>query len=141
MGQLATALPRGVDPMATDGSWARVETPLEFPMVWKARYPTFRDDDEIRIGVIWTYGGSVGGKGRFIKDAEAYVVVKHISLTYHVDVTVKFAETGTPIGPEPVAMITGTLNIRRSRSITGIEGSWMYGVKILGDGSGSIVAL
>ena len=49
------------------------------------------------------------------------MTVQHTSPTYHYDVSVKFAESGTPIGPEPVAMLTGTLNVRTSRTITGVE--------------------
>lgn len=75
MGKLATALPRGVDPLATDGNWQRLDRPMSFSLVWKAEHPTFSDDDQITIGLIWTFGGSVGGKGRYIKDAEAYVTV------------------------------------------------------------------
>jgi len=138
MGTLATALPRGVDPLSTGGNWQRTETPLAVPLTWKAAHPTFRDDDVITIGVVWTFGGSVNGKGRYIKDAEGYVTVKHISSTFYVDVLLKFAESGTPIGTEPVAMLTGTFHVRRSRIITGVQGSWVYGFKILGDGSGSM---
>jgi hypothetical protein len=141
MGKLATALPRGVDPLATDGSWQRLAPPMSFSLVWKAEHPTFRDDDQITIGLIWTFGGSVGGKGRYIKDAEAYVTVQHTSPTYHYDVSVKFAESGTPIGPEPVAMLTGTLNVRTSRTITGVESTQVFGFTILGDGSGNVKQL
>jgi hypothetical protein len=141
MGKLATALPRGVDPLSTGGNWQRTERPLALTLTWKAAHPTFRDDEVITIGVVWTFGGSVKGKGRYIKDAEAFAKVGYIPLTYHVDIFVKFAESGTPIGTEPVAMLTGTFNVRQSRTITGIQGSWVYGFKILGDGSGSMRAI
>lgn len=141
MGKLASALPRGIDPMATDGNWTRLSNPMLTTVTWKARFPTFRDDDVIRLGVIWTYGGSVGGKGKFIKDAEAFVTVEHISSTFNVDVSVRFAETGTPIGPEPVAMLTGTFNVRRSRTLLGVLPSQFFGFKILGDGSGAVSQL
>jgi hypothetical protein len=141
MGKLATALPRGVDPLATDGNWQRLATPMSFSLVWRAEHPTFRDDDQITIGLIWTFGGSVGGKGRYIKDAEAYVTVQHTSPTYHYDVSVKFAESGTPIGPEPIAMLTGTLNVRTSRTLTGVESTQVFGFTILGDGSGNVKQL
>ena len=141
MGKLATALPRGVDPLATDGNWQRLATPMSFTLVWKALHPTFSDDDQITIGLIWTFGGSVGGRGRYIKDAEAYVTVQHTSPTYHYDVSVKFAESGTPIGPEPIAMLTGTLNVRTSRVITGVQATQVFGFTILGDGSGNVKQL
>ncbi|GAB6859888.1 hypothetical protein [Microbacterium xylanilyticum] len=141
MGSLATALPRGVDPLKTGGNWRRVTNPLVMTITWPALHPTFASDTVISLGVIWTFGGSVDGKGRFIKDAEAYVKVGSVTATYSFDVTAKFAESGTPIGSEPVAMLTGTFNVVRSRTIFGVVDSSVYGFKILGDGSGEMVEL
>jgi hypothetical protein len=141
MGNLATALPRGVDPLSTDGNWKRLDSPMLMTITWPAEYPTFSDDDVLNLGVIWTYGGSVHGEGRFIKDAEAFVTVGHISSTYTYNVAAKFADSGTPIGPGPTAMLTGTFNVRVSRWITGAEPSLMIGFTILGDGSGSMKRL
>lgn len=141
MGSLATALPRGVDPLKTGGNWQRKSTPLVMTITWPALHPTFASDTVISLGVIWTFGGSVDGKGRFIKDAEAYVKVGSVTATYNFDVTAKFAESGTPIGSEPIAMLTGTFNVVRSRTVFGVVDSSMYGFKILGDGSGEMVEL
>jgi hypothetical protein len=141
MGNLASALPKGLDPLATDGNWQRVTQPLGLTLTWAALHPTFASDSVLTLGVVWTFGGSVKGKGRYIKDAEAYVKVGSVTSTYSFDVSVKFAESGTPIGPEPIAMLTGTFNVRRSRIITGIQDSTMWGFKILGDGSGELKAL
>lgn len=141
MGTLATALPRGTDPMQTDGTWKRAPRPIFMRLTWAAEHPTFADDTVIDLGLIWTYGGSVGGHGRFVKDAEAYVKVTSITPTYDFDVTAKFAETGTPIGTEPVAMITGTFNVVRSRVVLGVVDSCVFGFKLLGDGSGEITEL
>ncbi len=141
MGSLASALPRGVDPLSTGGNWQRVEKPLLVTLTWAALHPTFSSDSVLNLGVVWTFGGSVNGTGRYIKDAEAYVTVGYVASTYYFDVSVKFAESGTPIGPEPIAMLTGTFNVRRSRIITGIQDSLMLGFKILGDGSGVLTEL
>jgi hypothetical protein len=142
MGKLATALPRGIDPLSTGGEWQRVERPLAVGMIWECSHPSVCDDDLITIGVVWTFGGSVNGKGRYIKDAEAYSKIGHIGPTYNYDIFVKFAESGTPIGPEPVAMLTGTFNVRVSRTVYGIDlgvvSSRIYGFQILGDGSGHL---
>lgn len=67
--------------------------------------------------------------------------VGSVTATYSFDVTAKFAESGTPIGSEPVAMLTGTFNVVRSRTIFGVVDSSVYGFKILGDGSGEMVEL
>jgi hypothetical protein len=141
MGRLATALPRGVDPLATGGGWQRVPRPMVMTVRWPALHPTFADDSVLDLGVLWTYGGSVEGRGRFIKDAEAYVKVESVGSTYDFDVTAKFADSGTPIGTEPVAMLTGTFNVVRSRVVFGTVDSCVFGFKILGDGSGQIVEL
>lgn len=141
MGNLASALPKGLDPLATDGNWQRVTQPLGLTLTWAALHPTFASNSVLTVGVVWTFGGSVKGKGRYIKDAEAYVKVSSVTSTYSFDVSVKFAESGTPIGPEPIAMLTGTFNVRRSRIITGIQDSTMWGFKVLGDGSGELKAL
>ncbi len=97
-------------------------------ITWPALHPTFASDTVISLGVIWTFGGSVDGKGRFIKDAEAYVKVGSVTATYSFDVTAKFAESGTPIGSEPVAMLTGTFNVVRSRTIFG--GRRLLGLRV-----------
>lgn len=142
MGQLASALPRGIDPMtATGGNWQRVARPATMTLTWKAKYSWARDDDVLTLGVVWTFGGSIDGKGQFIKDAEAFVNVGHITSTFYYDVTVRFAETGTPVGPEPIAMLTGTVNVRSSRIITGLQSQSNYGIKILGNGAGEITTL
>ncbi|AKU16613.1 hypothetical protein [Luteipulveratus mongoliensis] len=141
MGKLATALPKDVDALATDGNWVRRDHAMILPLVWPAKYPELNDDDVVNLGLIWTYGGSVNGEGRYIKDAEAFATVGHISLGYTIDVSVRFADTGTPVGDEPIAMITGTFNVRQRRTLIGELPSCVIGFTLMGDGRGTMKEL
>jgi hypothetical protein len=91
--------------------------------------------------VRWNYNGQVAGKGRYIKDLEAFVILGHTSLTVRYDVLVKFSDNGTPIGPEPVAMLTGSLNVRVGSSVYGSTFSQFFGVRVFGNGAGDITEI
>ena len=146
MPALATALPRGVDPLATDPTWSSepqmVLLALTFPHAYPLPEPFRLADDGLKIGVRWNYSGQVGGKGRYIKDLEAFVLVDHISATMTYDIAVKFAETGTPINapsPDgPIAMLTGSFTLRVSQFSSGVLFSNYFGIRVFGNGSGDI---
>jgi hypothetical protein len=140
MPALASALPRGIDPIATDPTWSSEPQLVKLRLTYPPRLaiPLITADDELTLGVRWNYNGQVGGKGRYVKDVEAFVITGHISLTVRYDVFVKFAESGTPIGSEPIAMLTGSFNVRVGSSVYGETFSQYYGIRVFGNGAGDI---
>jgi hypothetical protein len=140
MPALASALPRGIDPIATDPTWSSEPQVMKLRLTYPpaTEIPGINEDDVITLGVRWNYNGQVGGRGRFIKDLEAFVITGHISLTVRFDVFVKFAESGTPVGDEPIAMLTGSFNVRVGSSVFGETFSEFYGIRVFGDGAGDI---
>ncbi len=66
------------------------------------------------------------------------MIAGHISLTVRYDVFVKFAESGTPIGDEPIGMLTGSFNVRVGSSVFGETFSQFYGIRVFGNGAGDI---
>jgi hypothetical protein len=148
MPALASALPRGIDAMTTDPTWSSdprtITAVLTYPCAHPLPEPLTIADNVLKIGVRWNYLGQVGGKGRYIKDAEAFVIVENINPTLTFDVAVKFAETGTPISAsapdEPVAMLSGSFTVRVS-SLLGVLFTQFYGVRLFGNGAGRIEPL
>ena len=143
MPNLASALPRGIDPLSTDATWSNTPQVMKLKLVYppRVRIPVITEDDELTLGVRWNYNGQVGGHGRFIKDLEAFVILGHTSVTVRYDVLVKFSDTGTPIGPEPIAMLTGSLNVRVGSSVYGSTFSQFFGVRVFGNGAGDITQI
>lgn len=140
MPALASALPRGIDPLATDPTWSNEPRVIKLRLTYPPNIPIdgVTEDDILTLGVRWNYNGQVGGQGRYIKDLEAFVIAGHISLTVRYDVFVKFAESGTPIGDVPIAMLTGSFNVRVGSSIYGETFSEFYGIRVFGNGAGDI---
>jgi hypothetical protein len=143
MPALASALPRGIDPLATDPTWSNEPQVMKLRLTYppNVEIPGVTEDDVLTLGVRWNYNGQVGGGGRFIKDLEAFVIVGHISLTVRYDVFVKFADSGTPIGAEPTAMLTGSFNVRVGSSVLGETFSEFYGIRVFGNGAGDITQI
>lgn len=143
MPTLASALPRGIDPLTTDPTWSDTQAIIKLKLTYppNIRIPGLTEDDELTLGVRWTYNGQVAGRGRYIKDLEAFVILGHTSLTVRYDVLVKFSETGTPIGAEPTAMLTGSINVRVGSAVFGSTFSELYGVRVFGNGSGNIMPI
>lgn len=140
MPALANALPRGIDPITTDPTWSTEPAVMTLGLTYppNIEIPFVTEDDHLTLGVRWNYNGQVGGSGRYIKDLEAFVIAGHISLTVRYDVYVKFAESGTPVGTEPIAMLTGSINVRVGSSVLGETYSQFFGIRVFGDGAGDI---
>jgi hypothetical protein len=140
--RLATALPRDVDPLTGTAGWSANPQTMVASIVYPCAHPNpLCEDNRLRIGFRWTYDGSVDGAGQYIKDAEAFAIIDYINPTISIDAIVKFAESGTPIGDGPIAMITATVNVRVSQIIRGLLFTQFYGVRLLGDGSGDIATI
>jgi len=144
MPQDAHAVPRGVDVMTGTSGWSADQTRLILRGNWPAVFrgsdthiPGLQDTN-LGFGVQWTFNGQVDGKGRFIKDARAFVIIDSVTIVYNVDVEVKFSETGTPIGEQPIAMLTATMNAKFTHALLGTEFSQLLGLRIFGDGSGDL---
>jgi hypothetical protein len=144
MGKDAHAVPRGVDILTQTSGWVADPRQLlvvdTLPAVFRGTNTHIPglSNTKLEFGVQWTYGGQVGGHGRYIKDARAFVIVDSVTILYTVDVEAKFSETGTPIGSEPVAMLTATINAKFTHALLGTEFSQLIGVRIFGDGSGDM---
>jgi hypothetical protein len=145
MPEHAHAVPRNVDPLTGTAGWsdtqARMVGTLRYPPAHKLPLIPAAPDDVIKLGMNWTYGGSVNGHGRYIKDAEGFVIVENVNATVLFDVSVKFAESGTPVGPEPVALLTATINVRVSQRIVGLLFTQFFGCRLFGNGSGDITQI
>jgi hypothetical protein len=142
MPQLASALPPGAnpnDPSVWSG-WSDQPQSLQNIVRYTIALPLL-SDTVFHLGVRFNYGGSVGGQSwTFIKDLEAFVAVDSVTLARDLDISVKFASTGTPINSASTVMLTGSFNVTFS-NVIGVEFSEFYGVKAFGNGTCQIAPI
>ena len=142
MPQLASALPPGANPNDPSiwSGWSDQPRSLQNNVRYTFDIPVL-GDTVFHLGIRFNYGGSANGQSwTFIKDLEAFVVVNNVTLARSLDISVKFASTGTPINSASTVMLTGSFNVAFS-NVIGIDRSEFYGVRAFGNGACEIAPI
>jgi hypothetical protein len=142
MPQLASALPPGANPNDPSrwSGWSDQPQALQNNVRYTIDLPLL-SDTVFHLGIRFNYGGRVDGQSwTFIKDLEAFVVVDSVTLARDLDISVKFASTGTPINSATTVMLTGSFNVTFS-NVIGVEFTEFYGVRVFGNGAAEIRAI
>lgn len=137
----AHAIPRGVDAQAGLRDWApdRRRIAYRHYATSAASRAGIASPTQFDMNVQWMYAGTVGGYGRFIREALVYVEIGSIGLFHDYTVTAKFDDTGTFYGDprSPVAVLGGQIDVFHEYwNMT--EDSFTLNFTIRGDGSGEI---
>ena len=142
MPQLASALPPGANPNDPShwSGWSDQPQALQNTVRYTFSLPGL-GDTVFHLGIRFNYGGRVDGQSwTFIKDLEAFVVIDNVTLARDLDISVKFASTGTPINSVSSVMLTGSFNVTFS-NVIGVDSSAFYGVRAFGNGACEIAPL
>jgi hypothetical protein len=138
MGQRAFCVPKGLQPMdllwseqAEHHIWDRAsQTSTCAQYLWC-------DDTQIRLGVVWSFGGTYQGGGRYLHDAYMYAVADSTLLGTSYDVTGSFSPTPVTVG-NGVAQLQGTIFVA-GKFARMHNRDWRWDFTIQGDGAGWLV--
>jgi cephalosporin-C deacetylase-like acetyl esterase len=136
MGTRAFVVPKGLQPLDLEWS-SQQEHRIGDRRLWSSwcSRNLWCDATDIRIGVIWSFGGRYQGKGRYLHDAYMWAVADSTAVGVSVSGSGQFSDTPVTVG-NAVAVLQGSIHVVRRRA--GSSSDFFWDFTIQGDGAGEI---